>query len=116
MFHQGKGSSLFPYTRHLEHMYGSDMCAFHIELFKMWPKILFIETRNIKILRHCTVTVGTSRNYIYVVYVSAFAFFLKRSSEFFVSGSHLMTDKGILLDWQSVTIFPCNTLCCPMNC
>lgn len=110
MFHQGKGSSLFPHTCHLEHMYGSDICAFHVELFKMWPEILFIEKRNIKILRHCTVTVGTSRSYIYVVYVSAAAFFLKRSSEFFVSGSHLMIDKRILLDWQSVAALPYNTL------
>lgn len=116
MFHQGKGSSLFPYRRHLGHMYGSDMCAFHIELFKMWPEILFIEKRNIKSLRHCTVIVGTSRSYFYVVYISASAFFLKTYSEFFISDSHLMTDKGILLDWQSVTTFPYNTLCCPMNC
>lgn len=100
MFHQGKDSSLFPCRRRLEHMYGSDTCAFHIELSKMWPEILFIEKRNIKNLRHCTVIVGTSRSYIYDVYVSASAFFLKRSSEFFISGSHLMTDKGILLDWQ----------------
>lgn len=34
MFNQGKGLSLFPYRYHLEHMHGSDMWAFHIELFK----------------------------------------------------------------------------------
>lgn len=98
MFHQGKHSSLFPYRHHLEPMYGSDMCSFHIELFKMWPEILVIEKRNIKNLSHCSVIVGTSRSYIYVVYVSTSAFFLKRSSEFFISGSDLMTDKGIFLD------------------
>lgn len=51
VFHQGKDSSLFPYRCHLEHMYGSDMCAFHIELFKMWPEILYIEKRITKNLR-----------------------------------------------------------------
>lgn len=115
MFHQGKDSSLFPYRHHLEHMYGSDMCAFHIELFKMWPEILFIENRYINNLRHCTVIVGTSRSYIYVVYISASAFFLKKSSEFFISGSHLMTDKGTFLGWQRVTTFPYDTLCSPAD-
>lgn len=116
VFHEGKGSSLFPYRHHLEHTYGSDMCAFHIEVFKMWPEILLIEKRNIKNLRRCTVIVGTNRSYISVVHVSASAFFLKRSSDFFIGGRNLMTDKRILLDRQSVTTFPYNTPCCPMNC
>lgn len=68
MFRQGKGSSLFPYRCHLEHMYGSDMCAFHIELFKMWPEILFIEKRNIKNLRLHSYSGNKEKLHLYRLY------------------------------------------------
>lgn len=45
MTNRGKGLSLFPYRCQIEHTYGNDMCALYIELFIMWPEILFIEKR-----------------------------------------------------------------------
>lgn len=50
MLNEERDLSLFPYGYHLEHTYGSDMCALNIELIKMRPEILLIEKRDIEML------------------------------------------------------------------